>query len=257
MPFFINHQYIKTASLTIQRIESYRPVFMIKITYWYTHKLEISTSNTVSLKVETEISVKSGSCEIYGGYSVTTCSSTAAGWSETATNGQTKVVYVRMVFLRVYGTVTYNLYPWGTETREYDATILESVDYMNRITKVLDATYNEIPVSSPIYYDNPNDGNTEPDKFYYMGDMYFSYSSATTQSSFIGIKLKTENDIISIVGSAKFTWTTSTSVTIRHTFQGPVPDNLNYFYISIDNFFSVNIMPYYTTGGGGNEELLP
>ena len=254
--------YVKSASLTLQRIESYEPVFIVKSLSWYTHKLELTSSSSQQFKfeVKTGISVADGGCSIEGGYSVTTATSMSSGWSVTAQSGQTKVVYLRMIFLRVFGSVTYNINPWTTQTIEYDSTILELVDFNNNVVRTLSTTYPETPVSSSKYYDNPYDGDSSPDKFYYLGTKYFLYSESMTQTTFFGVSFETPDDVpIVLSGTAKFETEQSTSTTLKHTFTGTFPRNVAYYYLKLDNFFNVNLKPVYQSsgGGGGGKPWVP
>lgn len=243
--------YIKSASLTLQRITSYRPVFLVGSTSWYSHSLEMSASSSEQFKCEftAGINVKAGTCSILGGGSTTTTTTSSFGWTVTASGGDTKVVYLRMIFLRVFGTVTYNKAFGQTETRQYSVTVLEEVSFDNYYTVIRSVpTYYEIPVASIDYYDSPTDGDAYADKYYDIGTKWYSYTQATETSAFFGVDLKLGSEKIAFTGSAKFTWTNSASLTLKHSFTGTVPDDVLYYYLRQDNFFNVNIDPIYDGG---------
>lgn len=237
--------YVKSSSLTIQKIESYEPIFLVKSTSWYKHTiaLESTCSNSFSYEVKAGIDIKDGACSVYGEGSQSTTTTTTMGWEHTAENGAVDIIYIRMIFLRVFGSVTYNKGFGKTETRTYDATILALADINNYCIRPYGSTYNDVPPGATKYYDHPSDGDSTADKFYSLSTRTYSYSDATTTTTSFGIELDLGNDDFSFTGSAKFTWTTSTSVSIKHTFVGSVPSSVSYYYICQNNFFNVNLDP--------------
>ncbi|MFW9931378.1 MAG: hypothetical protein ACFFDR_01875, partial [Candidatus Thorarchaeota archaeon] len=217
-----------------------------------------TNAQSFSFEVTQGISTLDGNCKIAGGYSKTTSTTTTMGWSITAQYGETKIVYIRMIFLRVFGSVTYNLAYGGTETRTYDAAILVFADFNNYCIRLKSGAYTELPVGDNTYYDNPSDGDTLPDVFYSMGSKLYSYSDAQSTSTSLGIELEVGPKVFAFTGESKFTWSTSTTVSIKHTFVGNVPSYIAYYFIYQNNFFNVNIdaIPK-PSGGGGGGGFLP
>ena len=247
-----NTEYIKQNNLVVEKVTSYVPVIYIESKTWYSHQVSITTSTSNSLKMEFSLGLgvaKGGSsCSIEGGYSTTTVTTTMSSWTESVDGGHWKIVYVKMVFLRVYGTVKY----FNDEIREYDALIHESSDWSNiYVTSDLWSDTKELPIISSKYYDSPNDGDTAADKFYYLGTQEWQYSDFKTTSAYFGAKVKIGYSIFSLTGGAKFTWTSTSGMTIKHKFVGPgqLPSTVSYYYLKVDNFFSLNVYP--VSGGGG------
>ena len=193
----------------------------------------------------------SGGCSIYGGHSQTTVSKETIGWSEPVDSGHWKVIYLRMVFLRVHGTAKF----FNNEIRNYDAVILVDVDFGNRFptSDELGDTIKELPLSILKYYDSDGDG--QADKFYSLGSTYFDYSLTKTTTNYFGIDLSLSNKYFSFSGSAKFTYTVSSETKVRHTFEGTLPDG-KYFYVKINNYFTLNLEIHSTGGGGGGCPIL-
>lgn len=248
------HPYVKSQSLTVQRILCYVPMFSLESENWYSHTLEIDSSfqETLEFELSAGIDIDDGTCKIWGGGSIATTTTSGFGWSVTAENGQTRIIYVRSIFLRVFGSVTYDLGSKGTETHTYDVTILQECDLNNIVVRDLSSTYNKLPVGEKTYYDSANDGDSQPDLYYGMGNKWVSYEEASSVSLFVGLEFKIGDEDFAFFGEAKFTWTNSQFISIKHIFDEKIEDAFSYYYIYQNNFFNVNIEPFYTGSGGGS-----
>ncbi|MEJ2252381.1 MAG: hypothetical protein P8Y97_22310 [Candidatus Lokiarchaeota archaeon] len=250
------NDYIKSNNLHIESITSYRPVFYITSTSWYGHKLEFesSTSNSYTAEFNLGISSPDGSCSIYGGHSQTTSTTVGGGWSVRADNGKWRVIYAQMKFLHVYGNVTF----FDNSVRTYDAVIMESVDFLNiMIAKSELGNPKELPMYNTVLIKG-SDGTAEQWGQTPPADLHFDYNTVKSQTNYFGVRLKyNNNEYFGMNGGAKFTWGSSSSVTIRHTFNGTssnLPSQYDYYNMAMNNFFNLNIKPHYakTYGGGGS-----
>jgi len=243
--------YVKENNLVIERVIAYKPVLYIESHDWYEHEVTFTSTSSNQFKMELSLGIADpyGICSIEGGYSTTITKTSISSWTESISGNHWKVVYVRMAFLRVHGTVKY----FNNEVRSYDAMILESADWSNiYVTSDIWGDNKELPLINIDYYDSPNDGDTNPDKFYYLGDQSKTYSEVKETSVYFGINLKVSTKYFTLSGSAKFTWTSSSGLSIKHKFTGPgpLPSTVDYYYLMMYNFFTLNIKPVREGGGG-------
>lgn len=239
--------YVKENNIIIDQVIAWQPVFYIESKSWYSHELKVESSSSNEIKAEftAGISSLSGGCSIYGGYSTTKTTKLTSGWTETVDSGHWKVIYLRMVFLRVHGTAKF----WNNEVRTYDALIVEDVDFSNKfVTSDALGDTKELPEFTLKYYDSDGDGVA--DEFPHLGTSYWDYSQVKSTTAYFGIKLSLSNKYFTINGGAKFTWTSSSGIKIKHTFQGTLPSGKNY-RIKINNYFTLNLEVFSTGGGGG------
>jgi len=244
--------YVKENNIIIDQVIAWVPVFYIESKSWYSHELKVESSSSNEFKAEFKagISSLSGGCSIYGGHSRTTSNKYTSGWTETVDSGHWKVIYLRTVYLRVHGTAKF----WNNEIRTYDAVILEDVDFGNRfVTSDTLGDTKELPEFTLEYYDSDGDG--QADKFYYLGTTYFEYSQVKSTTNYVELKLGVSNKYFNLHGEAKFTETSSSGITIRHSFQGTLPSG-KYFNLKMNNYFTLNLEVHSTGGGGGGCPIL-
>jgi hypothetical protein len=110
-PIFVQ-EYIQNVDLTFDALGTYFPLIVLRSEPWYNHTVHIENSHWVNL--------------ISGGEIVDRIWLTS-GFSESAKNGITKILYFRADFLHVVGNVTY----WNGETRYYDVFCVETIPYDN------------------------------------------------------------------------------------------------------------------------------
>ncbi len=250
-----NKDYVKSNDLTVQKIVAWRPIFLIESESWYSHTLEyassVSTKTTTEFTTEIDIGDGSDGVTLEEGGTQTTSSTSAYGWSVTASGGDTKVVYVRMVFLRVTGSITYNKYLgffiWSQVTYDYDVTVLENVDMSNIVTVTNPSS--DLPMTDTELFEV--EGTTLV-KHYGLGDAWYSYSEVSEISDYFALSLNYAGATFS--GSVEITSSTSTSV--KHHFVGDFPSSYEYFYYIVDNYFSLNIVSIYDGGGGGGGPVI-
>jgi hypothetical protein len=243
--------YVKENNLVIERVLAYKPVLYIESRDWYEHAVTFTATESNKFKMEFSLGIADpyGICSIEGGYSTTITKTSINSWTESISGNHWKVVYVKMVFLRVHGTVKY----FNDEVRTYDAMILESADWSNiYVTSDMWGDNKELPLINIDYYDSPNDGDTNPDKFYYLGQESWTYSEVRETSVYFGISIKVATKYFTLSGSAKFTWTTTSGLSIKHEFTGPgqLPSTVDYYYLIMYGFFTLNILPVKEGGGG-------
>ncbi len=251
-----NKEYIESEDLTVQKIVAWRPIFLIESEPWYSHTFDYaeSASEKTSITFTTGISIGDDSfgISLEDGSTTTTISDSSNGWSETASNGDTKVVYVRMEFLRVTGSVTYNKYlgwfRWKTVTHNYDITILEDIN-MGNIDVVTNPS-TDLPKTNSQYFE-PRVNSYE--KHYYLDNAWYSNSEVSEISDYFKFSI----NFCGATFSCSVDVTSSTSQEIKHNFVGNFPSSYNYFYYMVDNYFSLNIVSIYSSGGGGGGGFVP
>jgi hypothetical protein len=237
--YYWDPPYVSENNLQLEEITKYVPIILLTREDWYSHEFSLTKTDTSSLTfdVSMNIGIGDGACSIYGGATQTQISTTVNQFEYTLETGSWKIIYVKMVFLHVFGSLKF----CNGEVRTYDAMLLQNVDWLCRyVTSEENGDQKELPEINPVYYDSPNDGDTDPEKIYSMGTQNIEYSDYKSVSQYIGIKLEGEyKDYISLGGEAKFTYSSSSEVNVAHKFYGP--DQINPpIYWRWDNFFSVN-----------------
>ncbi|MEJ2252259.1 MAG: hypothetical protein P8Y97_21675, partial [Candidatus Lokiarchaeota archaeon] len=243
------NSYVKSNNLVMDEIMAYRPVFFLDAASWYDHKLTLQASSSSSFTAEFNLGISTlqGSCSIYGGISQTTSTTVGGGWTEQTHNGNWCDVYVMMTFLRIHGSLTF----FDGSVRNYDAVIMEYVDFINHVvTRPELGYYREYPLSSGTTLYDPN-GDGTPEPFYHPNFNVF-YNNVKSSTSYFGVDLDYNNIYFGMSGGAKFTWGSSSSITLQHTFTGTsMPSKYDHFNLAINNYFDVNIDPVLKSSSGG------
>lgn len=254
------HTYIESAEdLAIEKIEAYRPVFVVESDSWYSHTLDMAYESSVeySIEINSELSVLEGAVSISGGYTHSSTSIEGTDWDITATGGETKVVYLAMTFMHVIGSVDYaipifenpespNPTRWEIETWDYDAVLLYSVEIGNKVTMEYAAGYPgfiEKPAIHYSKYDYNRDGY--PSTYEEMGSFSVSYEEVESYSNSFGISLDLSYEGVTLSSSVTFTTSSSLGIQAKHSFEGTVPAEVDYFFRNVGAFFNLNIDPVY------------
>ncbi|MGQ4875624.1 MAG: hypothetical protein ACP6IY_16270 [Promethearchaeia archaeon] len=261
IPWVSKKNYIKEMNLEVEEVISYEPLIYLESESWYDHKITIQTLTSEEVKLQFDLKMgiksKSAAASIDGGHSVSTITTSIISWSVTASGGEKKVVYIRMIFLHVKGTIKY----YNNEVRSYDILIAEAIEFINI---VVINNGNEKPVFDIKYYDG-KDSNSNPDEFYGLGDkLIWINSEQKTISNYVGLKLNLgEKTGFFLEGKGKITYSTTNKFVVQHEFINKgMPDNIH-FYLAFYNFYSVNLVPFIFVdpnegggGGGGSPPLL-
>jgi hypothetical protein len=262
LPHVWKSHYIKEIDLEVREIISYEPLIYIKSESWYDHKIEIESLKSTKTKLELGLSLgnvaDSWGASVSGGGSIATVKTKIVKWSITASGGQYRVVYVKMIFLHIKGTIKYH----NNQICKYDVLIVEEIQFDN--IEVIDNGY-EFPHFETKLFDGP-DTNSNPDKYYNLGDVYtWTHSKETSTSSYVGIDVKLGGSKgFFLKGSGKITYSKTNKFIVRHVFINKgIPSDLCYFYFAYNNFYSLNIIPVIDStgdsgggGGGGQGHLV-
>jgi len=251
-----NKPYVDSYDLTAQKIRTYEPMFAVESDSWYSHTLDYAESQTDSIKWEWSLSLKLGtssaSVKLSQGGTTYKETGSSAGWSVTASGGDTKIVFVEVLLLHISGSVTYNHYlgwfRWTKTTVNYDVTVVHSVNMGNRY--VATNPTSGFPIPDPHYWDDNTDGI--PDVIPTMGNFWVDYTEASSVSDWYGFEI----GILGASISGRWTFTSSSSTYVKHSFTGTVPSSYDGFSILQTNFFNLNIVPV-AGGSGGDDFFIP
>ncbi|MHA1769196.1 MAG: hypothetical protein ACTSV3_05030 [Candidatus Thorarchaeota archaeon] len=254
---FLTPDYVLDVDLTFQKIGLYCPVFYLEREPWYSHEfsLETSGSETLTFKVEGGFNAKKGpvSVGVSGSYETSTTVETSSGWGlkfdSSYGAAEYVTVYLYMEFLRVNGTVTFD----GNEEREYDAILLERIDF-DDFHHVPDAL--ERPdMNTTALLDRDGDG---PDYFTDMGDYReHTYYETKDVTWGLGFEIKIGSDAFGLSMEGSFECSTSTSLSLKHRFETywegddyinrrKLPTSVHGFWVSVGSFFSINLRMNHT-----------
>ncbi|MGY5859377.1 MAG: hypothetical protein RTU63_08400 [Candidatus Thorarchaeota archaeon] len=244
--------YVVSDSLVFEKVGLYVPVFLLEREQWYSHEINLRTSVSESLtfKIKGGFNFAKGpvSIGVSGSYETSTTATTASGWGlnfdDSFGKAESLTIYLYMEFLRVSGSVNY----WDGSEIEYDAVILETIDFddLQYATDALERP--EIDASAML--DKDNDG---PDYYTAMTDYReFTYKETKDVTWGLGFKLKLGPKVFNFACEGSFECSTETSMTINHRFESywadddyfndsRLPESVNGFWINTGNFFSVNL----------------
>jgi hypothetical protein len=241
--------------LKYREIITFVPMFLIETEEWYSHEFEFTTTTIKSTEISTEIGIgiRKGQDKVTfaAGTSTLIIDEFVSGWSETVPAGETWVIYVKMRFLWVYGTLKFLIHIPTLTPQEYedlvewDCIFLQNVFWDN----VYPVKYNsrDIPLEKPFCQASlyePESWAYLQENFYrewthieeYTSSISFDLQAVTAKEEWAGIYLGFETKHVS---------TETNEFCFKHTFYRELDntDNLYYdiFHLRYDNTYSVNI----------------